>query len=92
MNGGSIEDNTATYGGGIYNGDALTMNSGQIVDNQVYSGGIYNSDIGTVTINDGSITDNTAEDGGGVFYTNDSTFFILFGSVTGNHPNDQSHP
>jgi hypothetical protein len=80
MNGGTIRDNTANEGGGVYifayenyGGGTFTMNGGTIHGNTANKGGgvyvfAYGS-TGTFTMNGGTIHGNTANkgDGGGVY-------------------------
>jgi hypothetical protein len=82
MNGGKINDNTAsyisysTYGGGVYikQDASFTMNGGELSGNSAstssseksYGGGVYAADGGMFTMNSGAISKNTANYGGGV--------------------------
>ena len=72
MYGGTIADNSATYGGGVRLalGATLTMMDGSITGNHasVDGGGVYSYNGTTFTMNGGEITENTAaRHGGGVF-------------------------
>ena len=80
MNGGTISDNTADYGGGLYIYDStFTMSVGTITDNTATNGGggvyVNNS---TFNMSDGTISDNTATKGNGggmyIWGINDFTF------------------
>lgn len=73
MNGGTISDNRASYGGGVcttydYGRGSFTMNGGTISGNTAYAsgGGVYIWDRATFSMNNGVISDNRAEYGGGI--------------------------
>ncbi len=92
MNGGSINDNTASgSGGGVYidSNAQFTMNGGNINGNTaaVNGGGLsfWDTDnTATFTMNDGSINDNTSGYGGGVYFFG-KTFTMNGGKINGNH-------
>jgi hypothetical protein len=77
MEGGNINRNTATYGGGVFvwNG-TFTMKGGEISGNlATYGGGVYVGWRGTFTMEGGTISRNTASAwGGGVFVESSGTF------------------
>ena len=87
MYGGSITNNTADNGGGVYvGGGQFTMYGGEISGNTAtVSGGGVSVSGGTFTMSGGRITGNN---GSGVF-VNDNTKFIVSGAptVTGNTRN-----
>ncbi|GGL94958.1 hypothetical protein GCM10010840_36260 [Deinococcus aerolatus] len=97
--GGSIKDNTAWFGGGVFVGGAYqtspegdfvlagaTVSGNQATDTNV-GGGFFND--GKLTITSGSVTGNTApSNGGGVFNRKNATYVQPGGSVTGNNPDD----
>ena len=90
IKGGTIENNTATCGGGICNnGSAITMTAGSVSGNNAEGGaGAYIED-GTFTMTGGSISSNTAtENGGGVLVGDDSEnegkFIFSGGDIQGN--------
>ena len=68
LNGGStISDNSSTWGGGVYNKGAFTMNGGTISHNTASprdGGGVYN--VNTFNMYGGTITENSARWGDGV--------------------------
>lgn len=69
MNGGTITENSATNGGGVYNQGTFTMTGGTISENTALynGGGVFNA--GTFTMTGGEMTDNTAySNGGGVYF------------------------
>ena len=71
MNGGTIEGNNDSDGGGVCNKGTFTMNGGTIEGNKsyYYGGGVIN--YGTFTMTEGTIKDNTAsEKGSGVYSYN----------------------
>jgi len=73
ISGGSIDNNRATWGGGIYNNVDLNMSGGSITQNRATKsegGGIYLD--GTLNMTGGSITGNQApgSDGGGIYVWN----------------------
>jgi len=92
MNGGTISENTATHGGGIYiSAGTFTMNDGVISSNIVSSGGggVYIGKNVTFNMNNGTISDNTANgSGGGVYVGYDNggggTFNMRGGTISGN--------
>jgi len=77
MSGGIIEDNTATFGGGIGGNIHLNMTGGEIRNNTAdYGGGIWmRSTRNGVSISGGYIRDNhAAYDGGGIFTITGSNY------------------
>ena len=70
-NNSTISGNTASSGGGIYNGGTLTVSNSTISGNKATSngGGIYNSRFGgsTASISNSTISGNSAINGGGIF-------------------------
>ena len=72
MNGGSISGNTASRGGGVYNGNSFNMRGGTITGNTAreYGGGVYGSLAktgGTITgYNSDPSNGNVVKDGEGV--------------------------
>jgi len=84
----SISNNTADYGGGIYNrnGAILSLHNCFIHNNiALDGGGIYNSEGGTIDIDGGMITNNSA-DGGGIF--NLGTLNLNSGYIINNRGQD----
>jgi hypothetical protein len=85
MNGGTISDNTANDGGGvfIYQGTFI-MNGGTISGNTAKEGG--GGINGSFTMNGGTISGNTAKQGGGVCISDYSgkTFTMNGGTISGN--------
>ncbi|GBF05356.1 hypothetical protein DAERI_040116 [Deinococcus aerius] len=100
--GGSIRDNTALFGGGVFVGGAFnnepasrfTLAGATISGNRATAydgGGILND--GVTSIQSGGVTGNSAvTKGGGVSNTRDATFTQTGGSVTGNTPDNISNP
>jgi hypothetical protein len=93
MNGGSITDNKANRGGGIFNGGTLTLKDVKITDNtaSVGGGGIFNAAGSTVNMYKGSLITgnkakgNTVTAGGGILNAAGSTVNMYMGSlITGN--------
>ncbi len=95
MNGGTIDDNDAVNGGGIYiiNGGIVTLggidasNENVVISNHTVignGGGIYVED-GTLTMDYASarIEDNSATSGGGVYFKT-GTFYLSAGTITSN--------
>ena len=96
MNGGTIQDNTASLsGGGVYipNGATFTMNGGTIEGNTAQQGGgVFNN--GTFIVERGIIRNNkavghstnpTPEPSGGGIYTNGTFTVNDFIEISGNH-------
>lgn len=102
MNGGTIKNNTAQYGGAIADNTnapiTITINAGKITGNtangdssKAWGGAIYSGS--TLIINGGEITDNsTTGRGGGVFKTGglDTTFTMTGGIIKNNTARDMS--
>jgi len=91
--GGTISDNTADIGGGVYvNGGTFTMSGGEISGNTASngSGGVAVAAAGTFTMSGGTISGNTATNGGGVtvytdaFTMSSGTFTMSGGTISGN--------
>lgn len=84
MTGGTITENTAYQGGGLYlDGQAFTLEDGKIYKNTAYQGGGIYLDGQTLTMNYGEIHDNTADQGGGV-YIYGQTFIMKDGNIYNN--------
>ena len=99
INGGTITNNhekggaNSVKGGAVQvlNGAKMTMNNGEIKSNNhddpddivVHGGGIY-VDAASVEMNGGTITDNQAFQGAGVYLTENSSFTMKGGSISGN--------
>ncbi|MDR0853430.1 MAG: InlB B-repeat-containing protein [Clostridiales Family XIII bacterium] len=94
--GGSIEDNTAEQGGGIYAYyiTSYYSASANISDTSIHNnsategGGLYVGEYSTVTMNGGSVSDNEAENGGGVYVycsDNDPEYYPHFNMMTNGH-------
>jgi len=81
QNGDSLDN-----GGGIYNGENLTLTDVVVTGNTAPSGGgVYNSWSGTVTLTNSSVTGNTAEfDGGGILNEGPDTLNLVNSAVSGN--------
>ena len=94
MYGGTICQNTAEYGGGVYNKNTGTFNmySGTITDNKastaVYGnyddggGGVYNE--GMFSMSGGHIFQNKSTDNGGGVYNEGGTFEMSGGEISNN--------
>jgi len=94
MNGGAIEGNTATNGGGVYIDGTFTMTGGKISGNTANNGGgVYRASEGNFIMKAGTITNNTAREYGGGVYVQ-SGFFVTFsktgGTITG-YNSDQNN-
>lgn len=72
MNGGTVNDNNATYGGGISasNGSSFTINDGEITNNTArsFGGGIFLMPDGTANITGGNVHNNIARENGDGIY------------------------
>ncbi|MDR3012709.1 MAG: hypothetical protein LBU70_05805 [Chitinispirillales bacterium] len=96
MKGGTISDNTAPNGGGVFVGTGgnvtFTMDGGAISNNiaKEKGGGVFieNGEKGvgrpTFTMNDGIISGNSASSGGGVYAEDYVTFNMRGGTITSN--------
>lgn len=93
MNGGSIINNPAYIGGGvfIYQTGTFEMNGGSITKNSANNGGgVYNM-FGKFTMNDGEISENTASNSGAGVYTrknnSDAAYVFIMngGSISNNN-------
>jgi len=82
---GTLFDNTADYGGGVYVSYFATfsMSGGVIFGNTAPNGGGVCVHGGNFTMTGGEISGNTASYGGGVYVANGSTFRIVTGTVYG---------
>lgn len=87
MDGGTISDNTAKFGGGICTRGIFTMQDGSISGNtgDRNGGGVYTY-AGTFTMQGGSISDNRTDYGGGVLIY-EGTFIMQGGSISDNEVN-----
>ncbi len=86
MSGGTISDNTAIDGGGVYNDyGTFTMSGGTISGNTATDegGGVYIGYNKTFTMSGGTISGNTAKDGGGI-HNDDGTFTMSGGTISNN--------
>ena len=97
MNGGSISNNQAYCGGGvfIYQNGTFEMNDGSITNNSSTYGGGVNNMFGKFTMNDGEISENTASGNGGGVYTSKNNsaaeyVFIMNGGSISNNTADES--
>lgn len=75
MDDGTISNNSANYGGGIYSyTNGVTLNGGEITGNRALStgGGVYSEGnfehYGTIHVNNALVTNNTAVQGGGLYF------------------------
>ena len=72
INGTTVKENTASWGGGIYVGTRakLTVGGGALIDNNkavgAYGGGIY-ATIADLHLGNASVTNNEATNGGGIY-------------------------
>ena len=77
----TFSDNSATYGGGIYNEGTLTVTNSTFSGNSAtYGGGIYNQ--GTLTVTNSTFSGNTANTGGGIY--NYGTLTVTNSTFSGN--------
>ena len=86
MNGGTISDNSAQNGGGVYANNIFHMNDGDICDNTATcdGGGVY-VDLGSAfTMEDGTIGSNIANNSGGGVGVHGGRFTLKNGSISGN--------
>jgi hypothetical protein len=90
IKGGTITNNKAENGGGVYvNGGEFRMSGGSFSGNTVTGngGGIYITNglvgSGVFTLADGNITNNKAKNGGGVLF-NGEKFTMTGGTISGN--------
>lgn len=96
MYGGTIKDNSATNGGGVYMcnnvGNYFYMYGGSITGNTATSkgGGVYSAG-GTITMTGGTIEKNNAPQGGGMYESGGSSvrFTMSGGSITANTATDK---
>lgn len=96
MYGGTIKDNSATNGGGVYMcnnvGNIFKMYDGSITGNKATEkgGGVY-SEGGTITMTGGRIERNNASQGGGMYESGGSVVYFTMsgGSITGNIATDK---
>jgi hypothetical protein len=95
INGGTVEDNTAVRGGGIFlSVGACDMSFGTISGNTATTGGggVYMREGSSFSMDFGAISGNTvtSKDGcGGGVYVEEGTFFMKRGAITGNTLNPQ---
>jgi hypothetical protein len=83
-----ISDNSADLGGGIENGETLTLNACTLEGNSArMQGGGLIAWSGEATLNDSSVAQNTAPDGGGV-YLREGTVTLNSTSVNENSINN----
>jgi len=93
MQSGTISNNSATgRGGGVWDNDKVTIESGVITGNKAkYGAGILLNGGATLIINNGTITNNIASSlGGGVFISSYQTTFTNKITISGNSP-DNTH-
>lgn len=87
LNGGTIGDNQAGFGGGVMAnaGGKFTMNNGTMSGNRAnYGGGVRVGTLGDFTMKNGTITDNIAyQNGKAISVQTNSTFNWEGGSITG---------
>jgi predicted outer membrane repeat protein len=99
VTGSTVSHNTATNGGGIYNGDTLTLKNSTISENTASQdgGGIYNEGAATafgstvLTLTGSTVSGNTAgrAGGGGIFFGGTISMVTLNSStVSGNSPDE----
>ncbi len=84
MEGGTINNNKAASGAGIYNNGTFDMKGGQINGNEIladsYGGGVYNSN--KFTMSGGSICNNIAPSGAGIMtYSGSSASVTITGGL-----------
>ena len=86
IKGGTINNNTAYDGGGVYNNGTLTMEGGTINNNKANNagGGICNG-TGTLTIKGGQISNNKANYGAGIHISIYGTFEMMTGGTINNN-------
>lgn len=93
--GGSIKNNSAQSGGGVYTKGTFTMNGGSISENTAKAnsgtttwgnngGGVYIAAKGTFNMFNGSINGNLANWGGGSYVQGDGTFILSNGNISKN--------
>ena len=96
MYGGTIKDNSATNGGGVYMcnnvGNIFKMYDGSITGNTAAEkgGGVY-SEGGTITMTGGRIERNNASQGGGMYESGGSSVYFTMsgGNITDNTATDK---
>ncbi|MDV0441515.1 hypothetical protein McpAg1_07090 [Methanocorpusculaceae archaeon Ag1] len=93
MTGGTICNNTAYWGGGVYVdvGGNFTISGGTIFSGNIadYGGGVYVNVGGNFIMADGAISDNTANDvGGGVYVCDRGNFSMIDGMISDNIANN----
>jgi hypothetical protein len=88
VDGSTISDNTAGWGGGIYNRATLNVQNGSTIGGTgagntatTSGGGIYNSTAGTTTVDGSTVSANTAGWGGGIYNWEDGTLNVQNGSI-----------
>ncbi len=82
VDGGTISNNTAKWGGGMYNSGTATISGGVISGNTVTENGGGISNAGIATISGGTISENTGKNGGGI--SNGGTLTIKDGTISNN--------
>ena len=94
MTGGSISNNGAPYGGGVYvwSDGTFTMTGGEITGNKADNdgGGVY-CGFCRFTMTGGSITGNDATYGGGVYYCSPNPFEVSGSSVIKDNHDYDNH-
>ena len=83
MSGGTIRNQVATHGGGIYaeNGATVNMSGGKICGNYaIYGGGINVDNYSNVILTGGTISNNISGQGAGVHLTRDSNIKMMEGT------------
>ncbi|MDR2715063.1 MAG: InlB B-repeat-containing protein [Coriobacteriales bacterium] len=88
MNGGSLTNNTADFGGALYNGEnaSFTLNDGEIAGNSAASigGGIGSEAAVLFEIKGGTVANNTAIYGGGIYLENGQPLSVFGGEISNN--------
>lgn len=69
VNGGSISENVADYGAGVYSMGSVTINGGNLESNTANQdgGGVYIDASSSMTMNDGTVGSNAADNGAGIY-------------------------
>ena len=93
----TVTENSATFGGGVFNTGQLTLNNSTVSNNTAsHGGGIYNCggnlgdfdcpDNATVTLNNSSVSNNVATNGngGGILNDQQSVLALNRSTVSGN--------
>ena len=86
MSGGSIQDNTAPLGGGIFlttSNPTFQLSNGNIIKNNAnYGGGIYVNSCNLLEMKGGSVTENVAKQWGGGALIAPGSSIVLAGSIS----------